>query len=194
MSRLLMLLVMTASAFAQAYRTASTGAPPRQLAAGIQEAFESPGVKVVDSNGFVFCEVWLRSAPVADSTSLEDAIREGAVPQGALVGVVRYASPGADRQGQGFGPGLYTLRQWQDASVLMVRAADDQELSGPDSDQLAALSRKVSKTGTPAALRLSKGGAGRLPRFEMTRGGEWIVHSKVGETPVALLVVGVGKR
>jgi hypothetical protein len=86
------------------------------------------------------------------------------------------------------------LRQWQDASVLMVRAADDQELSPPDFDQLAALSRKVSKTGTPAALRLSKGGAGRLPRFEMTRGGEWIVHSKVGETPVALLVVGVGKR
>ena len=194
MSRLLMLLVMTAFAFGQAYRTASTGAPPSQLAPGIQEAFQSPGVKVVDSNGFVFCEVWLRSAPVADSTSLEDAIREGAVPQGALVGVVRYASPGADRQGQGFGPGLYTLRQWQDASVLMVRAADDQELSGPDSDQLAALSRKVSKTGTPAALRLSKGGAGRLPRFEMTRGGEWIVHSKVGETPVALLVVGVGKR
>ena len=47
MSRLLMLLVMTASAFAQAYRTASTGAPPSQLAPGIQEAFESPGVKEI---------------------------------------------------------------------------------------------------------------------------------------------------
>jgi hypothetical protein len=193
MFRLVTFWLLGAAAFAQAYRTASTGAPPSQLAPGIREAFESPGVKVVDSNGFVFCEVWLRSAPVADSTSLEDAIREGAVPQGALVGVVRFASPGADRQGQGFGPGLYTLRQWQDASVLMVRAADDQELSPPDFDQLAALSRKVSRTATPAALRLSKGGAGRLPRFEMTRGGEWIVHSKLGETPVALLVVGVGK-
>ena len=189
MFRYLTFWLLGTAAFAQAYRTASTGAPPSQLAPGIQEAFEGPGVKVVDSRGFVFCEVWLRSAPLADSASMEDAIRDGTIPQGALVGVVRFASPGADRQGQGFGPGLYTLRQWQDASVLMVRAADDQELSPPDFDQLAALSRKVSKTATPAALRLSKGGAGRLPRFEMTRRGEWIMHTKLGETPVALLVV-----
>lgn len=193
MSRMLTLVLVTAAALAQPYRAASTGAPPGQLAPGIREALESAGVKVVDSNGFVYCEVWLRSAPLNDSTSLEDAVRDGAIPQGALVGVIRFASPGADRQGQGFGPGLYTLRSWQDSSVLMVRAADDQELSPPDLDQLAALSRKVSKTGTPAALRLSKGTAGRLPRFEMTRGGEWIVHTRVGETPVALLVVGVGK-
>jgi hypothetical protein len=187
MSRVVMLCVMTACAFGQAYRATSSGGPPSQLTVGIREALDPAGVKVVDSNGFAFCEVWL-------SASMEHAIREGAIPQGALMGVVRYASPGADRQGQGFGPGLYTLRSGEDASVLMVRAADDQELSPPESGQLRALSRKVSKTSTPAALRLAKGGAGRFPRFEMTRGGEWIVHSKVGETPVALLVVGVGKR
>jgi hypothetical protein len=193
MFRLLAWLLVSAAAYAQAYRAASTGAPPGQLAPGIREALQSEGVKVVDSNRFVYCEFWLRAAPINDSTSLEDAVRDGAIPQGALVGVIRFASPGADRQGQGFGPGLYTLRSWQDSSVLMVRAGDDQELSPPELEQVAALSRKVSKTGTPAALRLLKGAAGRVPRFEMTRGGEWIVHTRLGETPLALLVVGVGK-
>ena len=195
MSKLGILFCLTAvSVFTQDYKTAATSGPPGQLAPGIREALQSRGVKIVDPNGFLFCELWLRSAPLSDSLSMEDAIQNAAIPQGALVGVVRFASPGADRRGQGFGPGHYTLRHSQGDSVLMIKAAQDQDPGPRDFEQLLASSRNVSRTETPAALRLAKGTSGRSPRLEMTRDGEWIVHTRLGDTPVALLIVGVAKR
>lgn len=195
MSKLGILFCLTAvSVLAQDYKAAAAGGPPDQLAPGIREALQSRGVKIVDPDGFLFCELWLRSVPLSDSLSMEDAIQNGAVPQGALAGVIRFASPGADRRGQGFGPGLYTLRHSQGDSVLMIKATEDGDLSPPDFDQLLASSRNVSRTATPAALRFSKGSSDRSPRLEMTRDGEWIVHTRLGDTPVALLIVGVAKR
>jgi len=189
--RVLGTLLITVSIWAQDYRTSATGAPPPQLAPEVRQALQNRGTQVVDPNGFVFCELWLRSAPVSEGQSLPEALQAGAVPQGALVGAVRYASPGADRQGRGFGPGVYTLRYAEGSSVLMIRAGDDPNLEPPE--QLEALSRKVSRSEAPAALRLTQGSPGSSPRLRITREGEWILEVALDGAPLALLIVGVAR-
>jgi hypothetical protein len=188
-----LLLLATAALAAQDYRALPTGAPPAQLAAEMREALQSRGVKIVDPNRFTFCEVWLREAPVSEGTSAEEALKAGGFPEGALAGAIRFASPGADRYGRGFGPGLYTLRALPGDSLLMIKAEDDQRLSPPETERLEALSRKVSRTDAPALLRLVSGAAGPSPRLRMSRDGEWTLHLTLGQTPVALLVVGVAR-
>ncbi len=95
---------------AQDYRATAGGAPPEQVPPEVRQALQERSARVVDPRAFLFCEVWLRSAPVAEGTTLPEALQAGSVPQGTLVGGIRYAWPAADRQGRGFGPGLYTLR------------------------------------------------------------------------------------
>jgi len=191
--RLLAWLLLGSWLWAQDYKVVTGGAPPQQLAAEARRLLDSRGVKVVDPSGFVFCEVWLRTEPVAEGASLSEALRAGSVPAGALIGAVRYASPGADRQGRGFGPGLYTLRQASGDAVLMVKAQDD---PGPEAAPVEALeesSRKVTRTDAPALLRLSPGAAGSSPRLRITREGEWILQVAASGAPVSLLIVGVAK-
>lgn len=191
--RILALLSLTPWLWAQDYKAVSGGAPPAQLSAEVRQVLQSRGVRVMDPNGFLFCEVWLRSAPVAEDASLPAALQAGSIPAGALVGAVRYASPGADRNGRGFGPGIYTLRHTGGDAVVMVKAEDD---PGPDPapvESLEEFSRKVTRTDSPAVQRLTYGGSGSSPRLRITREGEWILQVAVGGTAVSLLVVGVAR-
>ena len=191
--RILALLSLTPWLWAQDYKAVSGGAPPAQLSAEVRQVLQSRGVRVMDPNGFLFCEVWLRSAPVAEEASLPAALQAGSIPAGALVGAVRYASPGADRNGRGFGPGIYTLRHTGGDAVVMVKAEDD---PGPDPapvESLEEFGRKVSRTDSPAVQRLTYGGSGSSPRLRITREGEWILQVAVGGTAVSLLVVGVAR-
>jgi hypothetical protein len=147
----------------------------------------------MDPNGFLFCEVWLRSAPVAEDTPLPAALQAGSIPAGALVGAARYASPGADRHGRGFGPGIYTLRHTGGDTVMMIKAEDDPGPEPAPVDSLEESSRKVTRTDSPAVQRLAHGAVGSSPRLRITRDGEWILQVAVGGASVSLLVVGVAK-
>ncbi len=176
-------LLATALAWGQGYRVQTGGPPPSELSEPVREVLQGQGVRVVDARGYRFCEVWLRAAPL-ESGSLGELLEQGAIPQGALVGVVEFASPSADRYGRGFPRGVYALRFLGEDSVALVPAAADRELEPPG--ELAALRKGV--------LSLAKGPGGAAPRFEMTRRGEWILHLRAGETPAALLVAGVAGR
>jgi hypothetical protein len=192
-TRLLGLLALGVSLCAQDYKAGPGSAPPAQLAAEVRPLLQSRGTKVVDPNGFLFCEVWLRTEPVSEATSLPAAVQAGTVPSGAFIGAIRYASPGADRFGRGFGPGLYTLRHAQGDTVLMLRSEDDPGPEPAPVEQLEESSRKVTRSDAPARLRLSAGASGSSPRLRITREGEWILQVVVSEAPVALLIVGVAR-
>lgn len=138
---------------------------------------------MVDSRGFRFCEVWLRQADF-DTGSFEDVIRQETIPEGALLGVIEYQAPTADRRGRGLARGTYTLRYAGGDSVLLVPASADRSLEPPE--DLTALSRGV--------LRWTRSPAGAVPRFEMSARGEWILHLAVGDFAVALLITGVASR
>jgi len=179
--------------WAQDYKAAPGGAPPAQLTAGTRQLLQSRGARVVDPNGFLFCEVWLRAGPLSEGVSLPEAVERGSVPSGALVGAIRFLSPGADRSGRGFGPGVYTLRQAEGDGVLMIKADDDPGPEPAALEELEPSSRKVTRGAAPALLRMSRGAPGASPRLRITREGEWILQVAVGEASLALLIVGVAK-
>lgn len=167
---------------AQGYRTQPGGTPPGALADSVREAVWEQGVRVVDSRGYRFCEVWLRRAPL-ESGAFEEAFQRGDVPDGTLVGVIEYFAPSADRTGRGFARGLYTLRISGEDSVALIPASADRDIEAPEG--ISGLRKGV--------LWLARGPAGAAPRFEMSPRGEWILHLRVGETPVSLLVTGVAR-
>jgi len=174
--------LLSLAAWAERYAARPGGAAPGELAGPVRDLLQGQGVRVVDDNNLTFCEVWFRGAPI-DSTSMEEALNQGTIPRGAVVGAVRFAAPSADRNGRGFRAGVYTLRYREGDSVALIPAGGDQNPDPAAFDEVAGQSR--------GTLRFGKGPEGQTPRFEMTRRGEWVVHSRIGDTPVALLVTGV---
>ncbi|MGC8794391.1 MAG: hypothetical protein ACP5U2_13475 [Bryobacteraceae bacterium] len=165
------------------YRAEPGGPPPEELAPPIREAVAQQGVRVVDSRGFRFCELWIREAPLGDA-SFEEAVRQQSVPEGTLLGAIEFRAPSADRRGRGFPPGLYVLRHAGGDSAALLPAAGERSIE-PDPD-FASRSRSI--------LRWWLGPAGPTPRLELNQRGEWILHVRVGDTPVTLLVTGVAAR
>src|ERR1017187_6147484 len=99
MKNLFPLLVLSASlAFAQ-YKMEPAGAPPTDLAPAFASALQQQGVKILGAGGSVYCEVWFRTQVASGPKSTDDAVTLS-IPQGALLGVIRFAGPAQDRRGQ----------------------------------------------------------------------------------------------
>ena len=74
--------------------------------------------------------------------------------------------------------------------LLLTPAADDRDLNAaPNFDALMAMSRKASRTNHPAVLSLWKADADS-PGFSQKGDSDWVLQSKVGETPIAIIVAG----
>jgi hypothetical protein len=123
---------------------------------------------------------------------------------GALVGVIRFDVQGLDRRGQTIQPGVYVLRysvlpdndSHQGAAphrdfLLLTPAGEDQDPnSTPKLDALIALSRKVSRTPHPAVLSFWKADTD-APGFSQRDDTDWVLQTKIGDTPIAVIVAGV---
>lgn len=203
MRKSVLCFVLAASAAFGQYKSETGGAPPPELAPGISQALEQQGTKIVADNGTVFCEIWFRTSwPKGGSSSDPNVTLP--VPQGMLVGAIRFPGPGADRRGQPIKPGVYTLRYTlvpvngdhlgvapQRDFVEMVPAADDKDANAtPNFDALVAMSRKAS--GTPHPAVLSIWGAGASDPLGLAKQGEndWVLTKKIGDAPVSVIVVG----
>jgi hypothetical protein len=198
----LSLLLVSSTALAQ-YKSEPTGAPPADLAPAISQALQPQGTKIVAANGTVSCEVWFRTALPSGPKPTDQTITLS-VPQGALVGVIRFPGQAADRRGQTIKPGVYTLRyslmpvngDHQGAApqrdfVLLTPAADDKDPSAtPDFDALVAMSRKASGTPHPAALSLWAAGASDPLGFAKQGENDWVLTLKLGDVPVSIILVG----
>jgi hypothetical protein len=197
-------LVAASTVFAQ-YKSEPTGAPPSELAPAIGQALQQQGTKIVAGNGTVVCEVWFRSALPSGGQSSDQNVTLGAIPQGALIGAIRFPAAGADRRGQAIKAGVYTLRyslmpvngDHQGAApqrdfVSLTPAGDDKDLNAtPSFDALMAMSRKAS--GTPHPAVLSIWGAGASDPLGFAKQGDsndWALTVKVGDTPISIILVG----
>ena len=205
MRRLLVCLPVAAAVLLAQYKYEPAGAPPAELAPGIRDALQKDGAKVVGTNGSVFAEVWFRAQAPTGAKTDETNVTFTTVPQGTLLGVIRFPGRGADRRGQQLKPGVYTMRlsfypedgDHQGVSpqrdfLILVPAADDKDLNAtPAYDQLMQMSRKASGTQHPAVMSAWKPdkaqGANTLQREE-DRG--WVLYGNVGSLPIALIVVG----
>jgi len=195
---------MTAAIAFPQYKLESAGAPPSDLPAAISGTVQKDGSKVVAGNGTAFCEIWFRTTVPSGPKTTEDGVTVPTIPQGALVGALRFPGRGADRRGQNIKPGVYTLRYAlqpvngdhqgvapQRDFLLMVPAADD---PGPDAkpgfDDLVKLSSKASGTPHPAVLSMSASSNTKFPELKKEGENDWALHAKIGDTAVEVIVVG----
>ncbi len=200
----LLCFLAASSLFAQ-YKSEPAGAPPSELAPAIGQALQQQGTKILAGNGTVVCEVWFRSALPSGGQSSDQNITLGAIPQGALLGAIRFPAQAADRRGQSIKAGVYTLRyslipvngDHQGAApqrdfALLTPASDDKDANAtPSFDALVAMSRKAS--GTPHPAVLSIWGAGASDPLGIAKQGDsndWALTVKIGATPISIILVG----
>ena len=196
------LLLLSLAALAQ-YKAEPAGPPPAEVAPAIAQALQKNGAKV-SNNGAAYCEIWLRSDKPNGPKSAEDSVTLPTIPQGALIGVIRFDGKGADRRGQTIKPGVYTLRysiipvngDHQGAApqrdfLLMTPAAEDKDLNAtPNFEALVAMSRKASGTPHPAVLSFWKADSD-APGFSKQGESDWVLQAKIGDTPIAIILIGL---
>lgn len=199
-----LLICSSALAFAQ-YKMEPAAAPPNDLPSGFGPALQQQGVKILAPNGSPYCELWLRAqAPGGPKTSTDDAVTLPTIPQGALLGVIRFDGPAQDRRGQSLKPGTYTLRYSQYPVngdhqgvapqrdfALLVPIADDQDPNAtPGFDALVAMSAKAAGTPHPAVLSIWNSTSDKFPNFSVQNDHDWILDAKVGDLPISIILVG----
>lgn len=196
------LLVFGLDAFGQ-YTAEPAGAPPAEMAPAIQQALQKTGTKI-SNNGAAYCEIWFRAEKPSGAKSSEESVTLPQIPPGALLGVIRFDGKGADRRGQTIKAGVYTLRygimpvngDHQGAApqrdfLLMTPAADDRDLNAtPAFEALVAMSRKASGTPHPAVLSFWKSDSDK-PGLSKQGDADWVLQAKLGETAIAVILVGV---
>lgn len=195
------LTLLSVAAFAQ-YKAEPAGPPPSDVAPSIVGALEKNGTRITN-NGKPYCEIWFRtSKPAGGKNSAEEAVTLPNIPQGALLAVIRFDGNGADRRGQTIKPGVYTLRyslmpvngDHQGAApqrdfMLMVPAADDKDLNAaPEFEALVNMSKKASGTPHPAVMSLWKADDPKTGFSQ--QGDDWVLQTKLGDTPIAVILVG----
>ncbi len=204
MFRILLTLFACAAAAVGQYKTQAGGAPPPELAPAVAQTLAKESIKIVDAAGAVLCEIWFRASLPSGGKSSEESVTLPTVPHGALLGVVRYPAQGADRRGQSIKPGIYTLRfsyypvdgahqgvAPQRDFLILARASED---SGPSAtpafDPLMELSRKASGTPHPLCLSMWKVDSDFTPGFAKMGEQDWVLQAKIGDTPVAVILIG----
>lgn len=180
------------------------GAPPAELNATVSSLLAKDGYKVTGPDGKVICEIWLRAAMPAGYASKEESVSMTMIAPAALLGAVRFPTRYADRRGQTIQPGVYTMRYGnypqngdhqgaapqRDFMVLSPAADDTNGAANPDFDPLMKLSRKASGTPHPAVFSFWKGEGDGKAGFHKEGESDWVLKSKIGEVPVAIILVG----
>ena len=207
------LFLISTAVWGQQYKADKAGPVPPEVPPGIAQALDNSGFRI-SNNGSAYCGIWFRnSLPPTSGTSSEQNVALPNVtlpnvtlpniPVGSLLGVVRFDAMGSDRRGQAIHPGVYTLRYGimpmntahegaapQRDFLLLIPAAEDRDLNAiPNFDTLVAMSRKASRTEHPAVLSLWKADSDS-PGFSQQGDSDWVLQSKVGDTPIVVIVVG----
>ena len=190
-------------AFSQ-YKVGPAGPPPPDVPGPISATLQKDGSKVIGGSGPAVCEIWFRSAAPSGPKTTEEAVSLPTIPQGALLGVLRFPGPGSDRRGQTIKAGVYTLRYSlqpvngdhqgvapQRDFMVMVPLADDTKTDAISNiEDLMKMSRKASGTPHPAILSMSSSSNSAFPELKKDGESDWALHTKIGDTPVAVIVVG----
>jgi hypothetical protein len=203
MQKLLPLLALSSLTLFAQFKVAPAGPPPAESSA-VAGVLAKSGIKVNKADGSTLLEIWL-VAQEPTGGALQDGASLPGFPIGALLGVVRFPAKHADRRGQTIQPGVYTLRYGvypvngdhqgvapqRDFAVLSPAAADTDPKAQPDFATLMGMSKKASGTPHPLVLSIWKDDAGaQAGTIELQGESDQVVHTKLGATPLAIIVVG----
>ncbi len=194
---------LLATAWAQDYKVEAVSSAPSGLPAAYASALQTQGYRVTGPNG-PWCEIWFRNSIPAGAKPTDDSI-VFPIPQGALVGILRFPSEGSDRRGQTIKAGVYTMR-YSDFPVdgshqgvapqrdflLLTPIANDADPSAtPGFDRLVQMSTKASSTPHPAVFSIEKPSQTTFPSIT-TEGDtpDQVLNVKIGDLQLAIIVVG----
>jgi len=197
-------LLLSAAAFGQ-YKMEPAGPPPADAPASITGVLQKDGAKISGPDG-PLCEIWFRSSAPAGPPNNEKDVTLSSLPHGALIGLIHYDAQGQDRRGQTIKPGTYTLRfsyypvngahqgvaPQRDFALLSLAASDTDPNALPAFDALVKMSEKASGTAHPQVLSMWKADTDFKPGFDK-QGDDWVLQVKMGDTPIAIILVGVAQ-
>ena len=199
-----LVLAFALAALAQDYKIETITTAPAGLPAAYASVIQPQGYRVVGPKG-AWVEVWFaKSIPTGPKPSDDSIVLP--IPQGTLLGVLRFPEEGYDRRGQTIKPGLYTMRYsdypvdgahqgvapQRDFALLTPIAADTDSAAKPAFEALIAMSVKASGTPHPAVLSLETPSSSATFPSITTEGdnGDQVLNVKVGDLPLAIIVVG----
>ena len=129
------------------------------VADGVRTSLEAKGLRVT-SDDKAICEVWFRKEIPTEPRDVAGALF-AKIPEGTLVGVIRFPSAATDYRGQPIKPGYYTLRyviMLEDGNHLGVSPTKDFFLLCPVGEDKDASQKwtpeqtiKMSRTAVGAA-------------------------------------------
>ena len=201
------LLCWSAVAWGQgAYKTEPVGPlNSPDVPKALEEKLQAQGARLVSDKGAAVSEVWLvKSAAPGPSSAGSDAVYP-TLSVGTLMGVLHFPAQGSDFRGQPIKPGYYTMRYgrmpqdgnhmganpYSDFVALSPAAADTGIDKGLKFEDLVKLSKQASGTGHPAVMSLvpvSQGAS--FPSVVQDDQGRWVLQTKLGDLPIALVLVG----
>ena len=177
----LLYFVLASSLLAAAQFKLDKAAPFSDAAAPakVREALDPAGLRVLQSDGNVFCDIWLRkSLPAATPAPADDIAYPDFAP-GAMIGVISLPGGAKDFRGQPVKPGVYTLRYVlipldgnhlgvspnRDFLLLVPLASDPDPVARLDPQQVINLSKAVIGTNHPSPWSLLPPDKGDTPRL-----------------------------
>jgi hypothetical protein len=172
---------------------------PSQVPSAAAGALSAPGIKIANGAS-TYCEVWfVKTAPSQPAGSEQD-VTLPTIPVGSLVGVIQFSAKGADRRGQSIPAGVYLMRYVQMPVngahvgaapqrdfIAMIPAAIDKG-GKPSLEETIAMSTKATGTAHPGVLSLAPG-SGQVT-FTKEGDHDWTLNTKIGDLPVAIILVG----
>jgi hypothetical protein len=206
MKRLALLSCVLLSAipaiFAQDYKMEPLSSAAPDVPAAISAVLQPQGYRITGPKG-PWCEIWFRKSITPGPKPSDDAIAFS-IPQGTLIGVLRFPATGADRRDQQIKPGVYTLRYsdypvdgahqgvaaQRDFALMTPIAADSDPNATPDFATLVKWSKNASGTPHPAVLSIEPPAGTTFPAFGKEGENDWVLSVKIGDLPFAIILVG----
>ena len=202
MNKLLFTILFTATALF-AHTIESAGPPPAGLDPAVAGFRQKDGIRVKDGNKIV-CELWFRAKVPTGPKTNEDNVTLATTPMGTLVGAANFPQRGSDRRGQNIKPGVYTMRlgffpqngdhqgvaPQRDFFLLLPAAEDKDPNSTPGFEALTKASMKASGTPHPAVFSVWKVESDFKPGISQEGETDWVLQTKVGDLPIAMIVDG----
>jgi hypothetical protein len=196
-----LLCCSAAALFAQNYKLEAINAAPADLPAAYASVVDANGYRVVGPSG-PWVEIWFRKTIPTGPKSSDPAITLP-IAQGTFLGILRFPANGADRRGQTVKPGMYTMRYstfpvdgahqgvapQRDFALLTPVANDADPAAMPDFDKLVTQS-KTSGTSHACVFSLEPPSGSKLPELTQEGDHDTVLNVKVGDLPIAIIVVG----
>jgi hypothetical protein len=178
------------------YKTkTATAEPPKELAEPVRALFGDQAIQVLDDQGKVFAEVWLRKElPVkATADDFKKGVGYNKVEEGTIVGALRLSQAWQSFRKQNVKPGVYTLRlgiQPQDGDhmgsapfnefLLLCPSADDKKTAILKHKEVTELSGKALPGGNhPVVLLMFPNSKPEpMPQLVNKGNGIWVLNAK----------------